>query len=80
MDEKSSAYLDGDRLFQRHAAIVTSSTGSGKSYCVARIVEQMADLPKWKCCSYLIYMENIFYRFLQEGRHCSLQNRNAFRS
>lgn len=43
MDESSIAYLDADRLFQRHAAIV-GSTGSGKSFCVARIVEQMADL------------------------------------
>lgn len=43
MDESSIAYLDGDKLFQRHAAIV-GSTGSGKSFCVARIVEQMAKL------------------------------------
>lgn len=43
MDESSIAYLDADKLFQRHAAIV-GSTGSGKSFCVARIVEQMAVL------------------------------------
>jgi hypothetical protein len=43
MDESSIAYLDGDKLFQRHAAIV-GSTGSGKSYCVAKLVEQMAAL------------------------------------
>ena len=43
MDESSIAYLDADKLFQRHAAIV-GSTGSGKSFCVARIVEQMAEL------------------------------------
>ena len=43
MDESSIAYLDADKLFQRHAAVV-GSTGSGKSFCVARIVEQMADL------------------------------------
>ena len=43
MDENSIAYMDGDKLFQRHAAIV-GSTGSGKSYCVAKIVEQMAKL------------------------------------
>mgnify|MGYP003174790404 FL=1 len=41
MDESSIAYMDGDKLFQRHAAIV-GSTGSGKSFCVACIVEQMA--------------------------------------
>lgn len=44
MDESSEAFLDGDKLFHRHTVIV-GSTGSGKSYCVARIVEQMADLP-----------------------------------
>lgn len=43
MDESSIAYLDADKLFQRHASIV-GSTGSGKSFCVARIVEQMAAL------------------------------------
>lgn len=43
MDESSIAYLDADKLFQRHAAIV-GSTGSGKSFCVARIIEQMAAL------------------------------------
>lgn len=43
MDESSIAYMDGDKLFQRHAAIV-GSTGSGKSFCVACIVEQMAKL------------------------------------
>ena len=43
MDESSIAYLDANKLFQRHAAIV-GSTGSGKSFCVARIVEQMAAL------------------------------------
>lgn len=43
MDESSIAFLDADKFFQRHAAVV-GSTGSGKSFCVARIVEQMAEL------------------------------------
>lgn len=43
MDESSIAYMDGDKLFQRHAAIV-GSTGSGKSFFVACLVEQMAKL------------------------------------
>lgn len=38
------AVLDGDSFFQRHAMIV-GSTGSGKSWTVARIVEQLAALP-----------------------------------
>ncbi|MEC5188803.1 hypothetical protein GGQ77_002573 [Geobacillus thermodenitrificans] len=40
----SKAIIDGDAFFQRHAMIV-GSTGSGKSYTVARIVEQAASLP-----------------------------------
>lgn len=43
MDESSIAYLDGNKFFQRHAAIV-GSTGSGKSYCIARIIEEMSHL------------------------------------
>lgn len=39
MDESSIAYLDADKLFQRHAAVV-GSTGSGKSFCVARLLSR----------------------------------------
>lgn len=38
------AILDGNRFFQRHAAIV-GSTGSGKSYTVANILERINKLP-----------------------------------
>lgn len=34
----SKAILDGDKLFQRHASVL-GSTGSGKSWCVATIIE-----------------------------------------
>ena len=44
LDGKASAYIDGDKLFQRHAALL-GSTGSGKSYTVASILEQSAQLP-----------------------------------
>lgn len=44
LDGKASAFIDGDRLFQRHAALL-GSTGSGKSYTVASILEQAAKLP-----------------------------------
>lgn len=44
LDGKASAYIDGDKLFQRHAALL-GSTGSGKSYTVASILEQSALLP-----------------------------------
>lgn len=44
IDENAQAFLDGDKLFQRHAVIV-GSTGSGKSWCVAKLIEQIAKLP-----------------------------------
>ena len=43
LDGKATAYIDGDKLFQRHAALL-GSTGSGKSYTVASILEQAAQL------------------------------------
>lgn len=43
IDEDAMAWLNGNKLFQRHAVIV-GSTGSGKSWCVARILEQVAAL------------------------------------
>ena len=44
IDENAKAYLNGNKLFQRHAAIL-GSTGSGKSWTVASILEQAAKLP-----------------------------------
>ena len=44
LDGKADAYIDGDKLFQRHAALL-GSTGSGKSFTVASILEQSAELP-----------------------------------
>lgn len=44
LDTSADAFLNGDRLFQRHAAIV-GSTGSGKSWTTARLLEQVAELP-----------------------------------
>jgi len=42
-DRSASAIASGDRFFQRHAAIL-GSTGSGKSYAVALILERAAKL------------------------------------
>ena len=39
MDVNAEAILDGNKFFQRHAAIL-GSTGSGKSWCVANILEK----------------------------------------
>jgi hypothetical protein len=45
LDEDAEAYLNGNKLFQRHAVIV-GSTGSGKSWTTARLIEQIAQLPQ----------------------------------
>ncbi|MBV1864884.1 MAG: ATP-binding protein [Rhodobacteraceae bacterium] len=45
LDDDAVAYLNGNKLFQRHA-IVVGSTGSGKSWTTARLLEQIAELPQ----------------------------------
>lgn len=42
-DRKAEAIINGDKFFQRHAAIL-GSTGSGKSYTVALILERASKL------------------------------------
>ncbi|MFK4771341.1 ATP-binding protein [Rhizobium sp. ZW T2_16] len=44
LDESAIAYVDGNKLFQRHMALL-GSTGSGKSFAVASVLEQAAQLP-----------------------------------
>jgi len=44
LDPSATAFLDGDKFFQRHAALL-GSTGSGKSWTVATIIERAARLP-----------------------------------
>ena len=43
ISEDAETYLDGNKFFQRHAVIV-GSTGSGKSWTVAKILEQSSNL------------------------------------
>lgn len=43
LDEHATAYLNGNKFFQRHA-FVGGSTGAGKSWTTARIIEQVAKL------------------------------------
>jgi DNA helicase HerA-like ATPase len=43
LDSKAKAFIDGDKLFQRHASLL-GSTGSGKSWAVASILEQSQTL------------------------------------
>ncbi|WP_048328979.1 ATP-binding protein [Stutzerimonas stutzeri] len=43
LDEHATAYLNGNKFFQRHA-FIGGSTGSGKSWTTAKIIEQMSGL------------------------------------
>lgn len=43
LNDNAKAWLDGNKLFQRHA-VIAGSTGSGKSYTVATLIEQIAHL------------------------------------
>ncbi len=43
LNDNAEAFLDGNKFFQRHA-VITGSTGSGKSYTVATIIEQIGEL------------------------------------
>lgn len=43
LDEHAVAYLNGNKFFQRHA-FIGGSTGSGKSWTTAKIIEQISEL------------------------------------
>lgn len=43
LDENAVAYLNGNKFFQRHA-FIGGSTGAGKSWTTARIIEQVSEL------------------------------------
>ena len=67
LDEDATAYLNGNRLFQRHA-IVVGSTGSGKSWTTARLLDQVAALKQANAILFDIHGE---YKTLsgKEFRH-----------
>lgn len=65
IDEKAAAYLDGNKFFQRHASLL-GSTGSGKSWSVAAILEQAANLPSSNVIVFDLHGE---YRELSYARH-----------
>jgi len=65
IDEKATAYLDGNKLFQRHASLL-GSTGSGKSWSVASILEQAAKLPSANLIVFDLHGE---YRELSYAKH-----------
>jgi hypothetical protein len=67
LDEDAKALLNGNRLFQRHA-IVVGSTGSGKSFTTARLLDQISELPQANAILFDIHGE---YQTLagEEFRH-----------
>ena len=65
LDGVASAFLDGNKLFQRHAALL-GSTGSGKSWTVATILEQAAKLPSANLIVFDLHGE---YREMSYARH-----------
>ena len=65
IDESAIAYLDGNRFFQRHASLL-GSTGSGKSWSVAAILEQAAELPSSNLIVFDLHGE---YSNLSYARH-----------
>src|SRR5574343_136500 len=74
IDEQEQAFLDGDKLFQRHAVIV-GSTGSGKSWCVAKLIEQIAQLPMANCILFDIHGEYSGKDFKMDGlQHLRVAN------
>lgn len=65
IDDTAKAYLDGNKLFQRHASLL-GSTGSGKSWTVASVLEQAAKLPSANLIVFDLHGE---YRELGYARH-----------
>jgi len=68
LDLKAKAYLDGDKFFQRHAALL-GSTGSGKSWTVATILERAAQLPSSNLIVFDLHGE---YRNLSYAHHLQI--------
>ncbi len=63
MDNNADAYIDGNKFFQRHAIIV-GSTGSGKSYTVASLLEQISNTQNANAIVFDIHGE---YDTLKDG-------------
>jgi len=65
LDPHAIAYIDGNKLFQRHAALL-GSTGSGKSWTVATILERAKELPSANMLLFDLHGE---YKSLKYARH-----------
>jgi hypothetical protein len=65
LDPRAKAYLDGNKLFQRHAALF-GSTGTGKSWAVATILERAKELPSSNIILFDLHGE---YKSLNYAKH-----------
>ncbi len=65
LDDNAKAFLDGNRLFQRHATLV-GSTGAGKSWAVATLLERASALPHANILLFDVHGE---YRSLSYAQH-----------
>jgi energy-coupling factor transporter ATP-binding protein EcfA2/phosphoglycolate phosphatase-like HAD superfamily hydrolase len=65
VDGGAAAFLDGNKLFQRHVALL-GSTGSGKSWTVATLLERAAKLPSANLIVFDLHGE---YRQMSYARH-----------
>ena len=61
LDPNAEAFVNGNKLFQRHALVV-GSTGSGKSWTTARLLEQLAEL---NCANAIVFDMHGEYGSLQ---------------
>lgn len=69
MDTAADAILDGNKFFQRHAAVL-GSTGSGKSWCIANILEKASNL---KYTNIIVFDMHGEYKSLAEGSEAIAQ-------
>jgi DNA helicase HerA-like ATPase len=69
LDDEAEAFLNGNKLFQRHAVIV-GSTGSGKSWTTARLLDQIAQLPQANVVLFDIHGE---YKPLDGAEFCHIR-------
>lgn len=79
LDEKAVAYLNGNKLFQRHAVVV-GSTGSGKSWATAHLLDQIAQLSNANVILFDIHGEygplwNGAFRHLKVAGPSDIENR-----
>ncbi len=76
LDEKAETYLDGNKFFQRHAALL-GSTGSGKSWTVASILEKASKLPSANIILFDLHGE---YSALKYAKHIKVAGPNDLES